>query len=105
MINKRDVIANCRILGISVSASKEEIKQARNRLAKIYHPDKYPNISSEQLKNIEGKFHIVSNAYFYLIENHEKIQINFQYVENFSLTSKAHTVLRSHYVYSAVANY
>ncbi|MBT4964565.1 MAG: DnaJ domain-containing protein [Francisellaceae bacterium] len=105
MINKRDVIANCRILGISVSASKEEIKQARNRLAKIYHPDKYPNISADKLKAIEAKFNIVSNAYLYLVDNHASIQHNFQYVENFSLTSKAHTVLRSHYVYSEVANF
>lgn len=105
MISKTDAIAKCRILGVSVNASLDDLKLARNRLTKIYHPDKYPTATPEQLKDIRDKFHMVNEAYLYLKDNHKAIKEIFLYVPEFSLTSKAHKILRSHYVYSEVANY
>lgn len=105
MISKKEVIKKFRILGVSVNASLDELKAARNRLTKSYHPDKYPNATPEEIKMIENKFHMINEAYLYLRDNNKKIKEAFLHVSEFSLTSKAHPILRSHYVYSEVANY
>jgi molecular chaperone DnaJ len=46
------------ILEIASSASKQEIKAAYRRLAKMYHPDKNPGDASS-----EEKFKLVLEAY------------------------------------------
>ena len=62
------------ILGISRSASAEEIKRAYRKLALRYHPDKNPDNSKEA----EEKFKEVSEAYKVLSDS-EKRQIYDQY--------------------------
>jgi len=56
------------ILGVSKSASSDEIKQAYRRLAKQYHPDMNPN----DRKNAEEKFKELSEAYEVLIDSKKK---------------------------------
>jgi len=52
------------ILGVTKTASADEIKQAYRRLAKQYHPDMNPN----DRKNAEEKFKELSEAYEALID-------------------------------------
>ncbi len=54
------------ILGVSKTATDEEIKKAYRQLAKKYHPDLHPND-----KDAEAKFKEVGEAYGVLID-HEK---------------------------------
>jgi molecular chaperone DnaJ len=56
------------ILGISKTASADEIKQSYRRLAKQYHPDMNPN----DRKNAEEKFKELSEAYEVLIDPKKK---------------------------------
>lgn len=62
------------VLGISRSASQDEIKKAYRKLALRYHPDKNPDNSKEA----EEKFKEVSEAYKVLSDS-EKRQIYDQY--------------------------
>ncbi len=51
------------ILGVSVGATKEEIKKAYRKMAKIHHPDNFVNSSLSQQKMAEEKFIEIRNAY------------------------------------------
>ncbi len=37
--SKQNIAEACKLLGLSKNASKNEVKQAYYKLAKIYHPD------------------------------------------------------------------
>ncbi len=51
-----------RILGVERNASKEEIKKAYRRLARLYHPDRNPDPSAEEkFKEINEAYHILSD--------------------------------------------
>lgn len=50
------------ILGLKLNASPEEVKKAYRRLAKTWHPDRFPNNSKEQ-KEAEEKFKKILEAY------------------------------------------
>lgn len=50
------------ILGVPITASKEEIRNAYRKLAIKYHPDKNPNIdTSEQFRQIQTAYEILSD--------------------------------------------
>ena len=55
-----------KILGVSKSASKEEIKKAYRRLAHEFHPDKHSDeqkrkVAEEKFKEISEAYHVLSN--------------------------------------------
>ena len=104
VISSTEAALKCRILGVHITANKQELKQARNRLARLYHPDKNNDLS-EQEKNIASqKFQIIQEAYEYLHANHEQIQKVFKHLFDFSLTSKCPTTSKSHWVYTSVSS-
>jgi DnaJ like chaperone protein len=51
------------VLGISESASVEEVKKAYRTLVKKHHPDKLGHLSESQLKGANEKFMQIQNAY------------------------------------------
>ncbi len=50
-----------KVLGLKRGASKEEIKKARNRLAKLYHPDVEDGYE-EKMKEINEAYHRLINS-------------------------------------------
>lgn len=63
------------ILGVSRSASADEIKSAYRRMAKKYHPDLYSMKSEEERKNAEQKFKEVQHAYAVLSDPQKKTNL------------------------------
>ena len=51
------------ILGISDTATNEEVKKAYRRLAMKFHPDKVENLGEEVKKNAEQQFREINEAY------------------------------------------
>jgi hypothetical protein len=56
------------ILGLPVNSSVEEIKKAYRKKARLYHPDINPSPNAKDL------FISITEAYEFLIANHEKIK-------------------------------
>lgn len=65
-----------RVLGLTRSASKEEIKQAFRKLAMEFHPDKHAHSSHHLKENATLKFKEVSEAYEILIDDRKRADYN-----------------------------
>ncbi|MCR4791859.1 MAG: DnaJ domain-containing protein [Lachnospiraceae bacterium] len=57
-----------RVLGVSPTASEEEIKKAYRKLSRLYHPDSNMNKSEYEKKQAEEKFKEVQTAYENIID-------------------------------------
>ena len=55
--------SNYRILGISPSATDEEVRKAYRKMAIMYHPDKVATLGEDVQKAAEEKFKAISQAY------------------------------------------
>ncbi len=58
-----------RIMGISPSATKQQLKKAYRTLAKKHHPDKFAGESEEIIKKAEEKFQEIKEAYDVIKQN------------------------------------
>lgn len=103
-LNKQRVFLKHRVLGLNVPASKEDIKSARNRLARRYHPDKNVNVSDQEKIIAQEKFKNIQCAYDYLIDNYDTIHEYFKHLQEYSLTNKGATFKRSQSAYTSIAN-
>ena len=60
MAEKRDYYE---VLGVSKTATPEEIKKAYRKMAIKYHPDKVATLGEDVQKAVEEKFKAVNQAY------------------------------------------
>ena len=60
------------LLGVSYSATEEEIRKSFRILSKKYHPDGYPNASSEKILELQKEFARISEAYNTLSNENRK---------------------------------
>lgn len=105
IIDKQDVTIKCRILGVHVNASLHELKQARDRLAKLYHPDKHMREPQAIREEVQERFKMVQSAYDYLKDNYQATQKEFEHLDDFILTSKESPMSKAHWVYKTVESY
>ena len=58
-----------RIMGISPSVTKAQLKKTYRTLAKKYHPDKYAGKSDAEIQKAEEKFQEIKEAYDVILKN------------------------------------
>ncbi|MCD7450777.1 hypothetical protein HAX54_008414 [Datura stramonium] len=68
-----------KVLGLTRSASKEEIKQAFRKLAMEFHPDKHAHSSQQLKEKVTLKFKQVSEAYETLIDDRKRADYNIRH--------------------------
>ncbi|MGQ9819700.1 MAG: DnaJ domain-containing protein [Candidatus Kapaibacteriales bacterium] len=71
-----------KILGVSRTASNEEIKRAYYRLAKVYHPD-----VNNGNKDVLNKFYEITEAYQTLINLERRLKYSLE-LRNYSSSKK-----------------
>ena len=59
----RDVNSDYKILGVTASASNEEVKKAYRKMAIAHHPDKVASMGEEYQKGAQEKFLKIQEAY------------------------------------------
>lgn len=88
-----------RILGLPMTATLQEIRHSRNKLLMRFHPDRQADN-----KETAQPVHLVQEAYLFLTEHHQQIVKEFDYLNKSTLSSQNPTKLKSHWVYSEIAN-
>lgn len=79
------------ILGVSNTATKEEIKKRYRECAKKFHPDKFATASDIEKQKAEEKFTQINNAYSVLSDDEKRKEYDKQLIskkENFENVRK-----------------
>jgi DnaJ-class molecular chaperone len=94
-----------RILGLAVGASKDELRQQRNKMIMKFHPDRHPGgWYSDDIKP-EQRMHLVQGAYRFLMENFDAIQEELGNLSENCFAQRSSRSNRSHWIYSEVESY
>lgn len=102
-VHKNEIAKCCRILGVHVTATLDELKSARDRLAKLYHPDKNQNLSTDAFSKITERFQQIQTSYDFLKTNYDDIQIEYEHLRNNTLSARGPH--RSHWIYTEISHY
>lgn len=102
VLDLNEVTQMYRILGLPPSATKAEVRLARNKLLARFHPDKqqFDPDADEQSMNERTRF--IQSAFLYIIEHYQAIQGALDFLPSSTLTNQIPTVARSYWVYSSI---
>lgn len=101
-LDLNDVTKMYRILGLGLSATKVEVRHARNKLLAKFHPDKQSqeNDGDETLTNDRARF--IQAAFLYINEHYDAIQNALEFLPGSLLTSRIPVGSRSYWVYTSI---
>lgn len=94
-----------RILGLAFSASKDDVRRARNKLIMQFHPDRHPTGWQQDDTSLEDRLNLVITAYEYIINNYDEINAFLGFLPDSCLTNKFSRTTKSHWIYSEVESY
>ncbi|MGD9590901.1 MAG: DnaJ domain-containing protein [Candidatus Berkiella sp.] len=93
------------ILGVPLSATKDELRRARNKLLHLFHPDKQPRSEMVGEDEPNKRAYLIQSAYLYIIEHYDEIRQSLDFLSDASFTNRMPVKARSHWIYTAVASY
>lgn len=93
------------ILGAPLTASKEELRRARNKMLHLFHPDKQPHTWVAGDQEPEKRAYHIQGAYLFIIEHFDEIRHTLDFLSDSSLTNRMPLKTRSHWIYTAIASY
>jgi len=99
-VDLNEVTKMYRILGLSITASKVEVRHARNKLLAKFHPDKQDDSVDEQLMNERTRF--IQTAFLYINHHYAAIQQSLEFLPEALLTSQIPVEMRSYWVYTSI---
>ena len=104
-MNLRQITQAYRILGLSLDASLEECRKARNQLMKSFHPDKHPQGWQTDSTRLEERVHYIQEAYRFILENYPAIQELLKPIQEQGLSQKTSKSEKSHWVYTQIKTF
>lgn len=93
------------VLGVPLTATKDELRRARNRLLHHFHPDRNPKGWTYGEDTKDKRAYLIQSAYLYVIENYDEIQKSLGFLTQASLTNRMPLKTRTHWIYTTVASY
>lgn len=92
-----------KILGLSFTATKEQVRRARNKLLMTFHPDRHPKGWVMDDESLESRVQRIQNAYQFIIQNFEQIATQFTFMDEGIISSRTPHQMKSYWVYTEVA--
>jgi hypothetical protein len=99
----KEVTQKFQILGLSFTATKGDIRRARNRLLLHFHPDKFPAGWISDETNPDKRVVLIQSAYLYIMENYNAIMEMLAALKEISLTNLMPMQTRSYWAYTTIA--
>ncbi len=93
------------ILGAPLTASKDELRRARNKMLHLFHPDRQPHNWVVGENEPEKRAYLIQSAYLFIIEHFDQIRQTLDFLTDSSLTNRMPLKTRTHWIYTAVASY
>jgi len=91
------------VLGISFTATKEQVRRSRNKLMMQFHPDRHPMGWVNDDLSLENRVQRIQEAYRFIIGNYDEIVLQFDFMHSGLLSSRTPHQAKSHWVYSEIA--
>lgn len=100
-----EVTMKFKILGLPITATKEQVRYARNKLLHHFHPDKHHGGWILDSTDPEKRVYLIQSAYLYITENYNEIHETFRFLSEEALTNRIPVNARSHWTYMTVSTF
>lgn len=101
-VDLNEVTKMYRILGLGITATKVEVRHARNKLLTKFHPDKQPLESPMGEEAMNERTRYIQTAFLYINEHYAAIQQSLEFLPQTLLTSQIPVSTRSYWVYTSI---
>jgi preprotein translocase subunit Sec63 len=102
-ISLKDLTQYYSILGLSFTATKEQVRRARNKLMMQFHPDRHPKGWVADDLSLEDRVQRIQESYQFIINNYDVIEAQFEFMHAGLLSSRTPHQAKSHWVYSEIS--
>lgn len=101
-IDLNEVTKMYQILGLPMTATKVEVRHARNKLLARFHPDKQQSVEGNDEVMFNERTRFIQSAFLYINENYSAIQKVLEFLPNATLSNNIPVNIRSYWVYTSI---
>lgn len=101
-VDLNEVTKMYRILGLPITATKVEVRHARNKLLAKFHPDKQQLDPETEEQAMNARTRFIQTAFLYINEHYEDIQQSLEFLPGTLLTNQIPVGIRSYWVYTSI---
>jgi|GEM_PF-4550004 len=100
-VDLNEVTKMYRVLGLPITASKVEVRHARNKLLARFHPDKHQDLQDDE-QSMNDRTRFIQTAFLYIIAHYDAIQHSLEFLPGTLLTNQIPIGIRSYWVYTSI---
>lgn len=101
-IDLNEVTKMYQILALPLTATKVEVRHARNKLLTKFHPDKQQSETQADEIMLNERTRFIQTAFLYINEHYVEIQKMLAFLPNATLSNNIPVTIRSYWVYTSI---